>query len=240
MSAFQRIAWMAAAISTAGCLVLTSHDEPWPCRSDSDCQSGEWCGNWHACLKSADRHECDYDSDCTGDFVCHLNKCIQVECSYRTDPRCAPYTCADYTCGKTCTMQEDCAVGAACVQGACEVVVKECRGTSTSCAVHASSSACSANPSCKWGVASTWCSGTRRGCSGYFPSYCTTQAGCSIGYQYSCIGEPTPCEDLSDASCGQQDGCSLNSSSSCTGTPPSCASLADQTKCEAQPGCGWR
>ncbi len=196
--AFVVFAFVALSLATLpSCLALQTHDGPWPCQSDADCDvAGTHCKSFTAGGLCVATNYCVTDADCPKG-VCDTtaNACATPPCA--TDADCSPYRCALSKCSSSCAADADCSAGFSCVDGACEVPPctndaecgrYACNGGQCLSACTESSScaegsvcvggACVAAPACDNG-GSGQCNGLT--CTnGFCPSRCQT-SGCDRG-----------------------------------------------------------
>src|SRR6202050_48091 len=90
------------AFALTGSLALESHDNPWPCASDSDCSGGTVCRALVSGSVCAPANYCEASEDCALDdsaidwqsgatWSCTDNRCVAPSCSTNAD--CTPYLC---------------------------------------------------------------------------------------------------------------------------------------------------
>lgn len=142
-----------ALLGTVTCIRLQGHSELWPCRSASDCDSGE------KCLESVCRPAsyCVKASDCREPQSCRSGACVLDECNGSDDWACRPYACmGNGKCAKTCDPSSSgyCALGYECT-------------AAHSCMPHASIEPCPGNFGRYIGQCRTSCSSADECVSGY-------------------------------------------------------------------------
>lgn len=127
-----RAALLFAMLSCAGCLLLSSHDDPWPCDANDDCASGEVCRSEADAFGRGGEKRClaplpcdDRTNACSGGAVCIEGTCRIVECTPSND-RCGAYRCdgSTFTCRTSCGDNDACSSSKQCKNGAC--VDREC------------------------------------------------------------------------------------------------------------------
>jgi hypothetical protein len=221
MKPLTRFAFAPLFALVAGCLVLTSHDQTWPCTTDDDCEDGNRCLGGSPYSRTPvgtcrDPLYCESQSDCRLGFLCEHTQCVRGQCNDSTYVACGNYACdvSQRACMTSCASIDDCSRSGACRNEEC--VPRECHGYESECSQLA----------CK---------------DGFCKKSCKSQDDCYEGYacvRKACLAAP----GLGDAC----DGTHLCRSGVCvSGYCKNTKSLCDGKECGVDQGvscgeCGWQ
>jgi hypothetical protein len=212
-------------LALSGCLALTTHDGPWRCNVDSDCDAPQVCHNLTGSdFRCVDPLACHASDDCarfhgTG-WLCTDGACVAPGCL--DDSTCGAYACVQYQCATTCSFDSECSAGNYCLDGgvcgpkACSI------GKSGQCGGFACS-------------------------TGSCPTSCADDSGCEPGSHCDltgrptcsrCVGTPTPCSQL--AGCTVVPECSRSHVCGPSGATFDCSLFDyDSFQCAQTAGCTY-
>jgi hypothetical protein len=251
----------AVALLLSGCLLGTSHDDPWPCHGPEDCSEGLVCrslsGNTARCV---DPSVCSSNVHCADfgyGFMCVHDTCTPPECT--DDSACGNFRCdtgstATFRCYQSCYDEFVCQGGFFCIGGACEkkpcVNGKAGQCDGVRCRAGFCPRTCSVDADCDTGLKCSFgacqCDSTPGACGGYACvagaclSHCAVDGDCESGRSCyfgrcaRCTGTPSSCDRQAMPDC--PDGCA--GENVCTGTAIDCTKIG-WSDCTIPAGCSW-